>query len=133
MEMWNKWEPINDTPIKLFGCRTIDDKDGLTLFFVNEMWQKKLKISFEEGVLAFRVTDEGKRLKLIDFLDETYGKAFYTEWMLFKVTQSDYIEWFNEQTFSIYETFNIVHYAFLTGNEIIEVLATAEPIVEKIN
>lgn len=128
-EVWKKWALPETLPAKSFGCKTLDSENGLTVFLMDQSWSEQGRICFERGLLAYRVTDEGKRLKLMASLDKTYGTAFYAEAMFFQVEQSEYLEWFNEQTFNSYDSFKITHYVVLSANEIVEVLATQEPTI----
>lgn len=126
IETWTKWEPKN-LPSKIYLKKLIDDKNGLTLEFNDELGTTIISVEFENQVVSYRNSDEGKRLKTLEFLNEKYGKIFYSEWSFFKVANSLYLKWLNDETYDIYADYNINHYVFLTGNDIIDVLSSYPP------
>ena len=129
MEHWEKWIPINGLPSKIYNDSFIDSKEGIILEFSDEKHKKKIVIKFEDGVLSYRNTDEGSLLKKLNYLDQRYGTDFYCEWTLFKVKNSEYINWFLEESFGIYKPNQVEHYVFLTPNDVIEILTTYTPSV----
>lgn len=126
-EQWIKWEPLEGLPQKMYLERMIDDKNGISLKFKSESDDISIQVIFEDSVLSLRNTDEGRRLKTLDFLVNTHGKDFSSKWSLFKVTDSSYVKWFNEESFGIYADYNVEHYVFLTPNDVFEVLSTYAP------
>lgn len=131
-EEWAKWEPLEGVPSKMYIEKLVDDKNGTLLVFKSEDENDTLEVLFEDSILSLRSTDEGRRLKTINFLEEKYGTDFYTKWTFFKVTNSSYVEWFNQETYDMYATYNIGHYVFLTPDDIVEILSTYEPNVSSI-
>ncbi|PLR81430.1 hypothetical protein CVD25_20300 [Bacillus canaveralius] len=129
MEHWERWIPINGVPSKLYNDTFIDSKEGIILEFSDEKNKKKFVVKFEDGVLSYRNTDEGSLLKKLNYLDQQYGTDFYSEWTLFKVTNSEYINWFLDECSGIYEPNQVEHYVFFTPNDIIEILTTYTPSV----
>lgn len=132
MEEWTKWEPLEGISSKMHIEKLVDDKNGTVLLFKHENENITLKVVFEHSTLSLRSTDEGRRLKTINFLDEKYGTEFYTKWTFFRVNNSNYVEWFNQETYNMYDAYNIVHYVFLTPDDVIEILSTYEPIVSAV-
>lgn len=126
-EEWVKWVPLEGLPFKMYLESLIDDKDGISLLLTSKDGSNKVQIFFEGSVLSYRNTDEGRRLKTLNFLDEKYGKDFYTTWSMFKISNSAYLDWFEQETYKIYGDYNIVHYVFLTCDDVVEVLSTYEP------
>ena len=131
-EKWAKWEPIEGIPTKMFIEKLVDDKNGTLLVFKSEDENVTIQVLFEDSILSLRSTDEGRRLKTINLLDEKYGTDFYTKWTFFKVTNSDYVEWFNQETYDMYAAYNIGHYVFLTPDDVVEILSTYEPNVSAV-
>ncbi|MCG3089810.1 hypothetical protein [Sporosarcina cyprini] len=129
MEHWERWIPINGVPSKLYNDTFIYSKDGILLEFSDEENKRKFVVKFEDGVLSYRNTDEGALLKTLNYLDQQYGTDFYSEWTLFKVTNSEYISWFLHESSGIYEPNQVVHYVFFTPNDVIEILTTYTPSV----
>ena len=130
LEKWNRWEPIEGIPEKMTMESLCFDKNGTLIVLESEDGDTKVHILFEDSVLSLRNTDEGRRLKTINFLENMYGTDYYTSWTLFKVTNSTFVEWFNEETYNIYADYNIEHYVFLTSDEVVEVLSTYSPSVK---
>ena len=62
-------------------------------------------------------------------LSEHYGDSFYGTWTFFKVSNSEYLRWLSNQSF---ETMNstFMHFTFVTGNSILDVICTYEPKVK---
>ena len=129
MEHWERWTPINGVPSKLYNDTFIDSKEGIILEFSDEKDKKKFVVKFEDGVLSYRNTDEGSILKKLNYLDQQYGTDFYSEWTLFKVTNTEYINWLLDECSGIYEQNQVEHYVFFTPNDIIEILTTYTPSV----
>ena len=130
LEQWSRWEPIEGIPEKMTMESLCFDKNGTLIVLESEDGDTKVHILFEDSVLSLRNTDEGRRLKTINFLENMYGTDYYTSWTLFKVTNSTFVEWFNEETYNIYADYNIEHYVFLTSDEVVEVLSTYSPSVK---
>src|SRR5699024_1069576 len=130
MEQWERWIPVNGIPSVIYNNKLIDDNKGITMNFRNEYDTKNITVEFDGNVLSYRNTDEGSLIKKIDFLDEKYGAKFYSEWSLFKAKDTDYINWFLEESSGIYEAGEIQHYIFVTPHDVIEVLSTYSPNVK---
>ncbi|MCG3089818.1 hypothetical protein [Sporosarcina cyprini] len=129
MERWERWIPIFGLPPRLFNDSFLDSKEGIILEFSDENNQKKVEFKFEDGVLAYRNIDEGSLLKRLNYLDQHYGVDFYSEWTLFKVTNSEFMNWFLDESSGIYEPNQLIHYVFFTPNDVIEILTTYTPSV----
>lgn len=83
----------------------------------------KVKILFD-WVYSFRVTDEGDLLKM---QDEQKGEMLTG---LYFVEESQYLEWFNEQSANIHD--DVVHYMLATVDDVIDILSSVEPSIELI-
>jgi|UPI0007C5D92F hypothetical protein len=129
LEHWERWVPTNGLPSRLYNDTFIDNKESIVLEFSDEKDKKKIIVKFEEGVLSYRNTDEGSLLRKLNYLDQQYGTDFYSEWTLFKVINSEYINWFLDESSGIYEPNQLKHYVFLTPNDVIEILTTYTPSV----
>ncbi len=102
-----------------------DHSDGVAIYLVSEKENSKvLKISFGEA-LSYRNTNESYLLKVWDETPvEKLGKVFY------KVSESSYIDFFNETSFEIYKDWAITHYAIYSSKDCIDVLSLKPPKVE---
>ncbi|MEP3279147.1 MAG: hypothetical protein ABJN26_25375 [Stappiaceae bacterium] len=122
-EKLKRWATGTDIPDSMFLHSLLDDTDGLHLVFVRSDEQKTIKISFDT-YLSFRNADEGDRLK---FLNEVEGLE---KWPLYIVENSEFLKWFHEQTYNIHQAVDIKHYAFITPDDIVEILARDAPVIE---
>lgn len=127
VENWIRWFPLDNIPEKMHIESLVDDVNGTLLLFKNDDDSIAIRVNFEESILSMRSTDEGRRLRTLHYLTENYGTDFYTKWTFFKVKNSDYVRWFNEETYNMYESYDIEHYVFLSPDDIVEVLSTYEP------
>lgn len=126
-EKWTKWIPLEGIPAKLYLDKLVFDQNGTLLILKGEDENATIQVHFDGSILSLRSTDEGRRLKTINLLDAQYGRDFYTKWSFFKVINSSYVEWFNQESYDMYTTYNICHYIFLTSDDIVEILSTYEP------
>ncbi len=129
MEQWERWLPLNGLPPQLYNESFIDNKEGVILEFSDESEKRTITVTFDKGVLSYRNTDEGSLIKKLSQLDDQYGVEFYSEWTLFKVRNSSYIDWFLDESSGVYKQDQIVHYVFLTPDDVIEILSSYEPSV----
>lgn len=77
-EIWERWEPVQSFPKRIYLQSLIDNKSGLTLLFETED-DKTISINFDSGVLSYRNTDEGDLYQTLCDLDEKYGGDFYSK------------------------------------------------------
>ncbi len=127
MGKWERWSVNKEVPAKLELQALIDDKDGLKLVFTDA--DENIYTFFFDGlVFSYRNTDEGTLLKTLDHLYKHYDTNYFGEWTLFRVTDSNYLEWLAEEADNIYEKiYDIHHYVFLTSHDVVEVLSTEPP------
>jgi hypothetical protein len=124
MEKWMRWVPINGLPRSMVTKKIIDYK-GLTLEFVSG--EDTVKVFFKPLVYSYRVTDEGSRLKTLERLYEENGNKIITDWCFYNITDSAYLKWINSETGNMHDIIDTKHYAFITQDEFIDVLAVNPP------
>lgn len=76
--------------------------------------------------LAFRVTDEGDRLRSMEYLD---GRAATPIGI---IKNSSWLRWFIEETLDIRKADPLTHWCVVTPNDIVDVLSKEAPVVERI-
>jgi len=76
--------------------------------------------------LAFRVTDEGDRLRSMEYLD---GRAATP---IGRIKNSSWLRWFIEETLDIRKGDPLTHWCVVTPNDIVDVLSMEVPVVERI-
>jgi hypothetical protein len=64
---------------------------------------------------------------MLDSLEKTYTKKFYSDWSLFIVKDSEFLKWFNDESYNIYAAYQINHFVIISGSDIIDILSTYEP------
>lgn len=133
-EQWSKWEPVPGLSANYYMESILDTPDGFTIqFFDTNKEEKKVQVIFEYSVSAYKSTNESYRLNTMHKLDERYGKNFYHDWTFFKITNSSYIQWLSEESYGITDSLHFMHFAFLTPNSFLDVIARYEPEVILIN
>lgn len=132
-ENWLRWEPISNLDGK-YNLEFISNVNEFTLLLSQvKNKDKKVKLSFNKSVEAYRVTYESFRQNLINQLTEKYGSEFYSCWAFFKVYNSKYIEWLSEESSGYSDYINLKHFSIFTGEFIIDIIDLFEPTVEIIN
>jgi hypothetical protein len=102
-----------------------DDYEGFRILLrSNNFSDKVLRVTFSNH-LSYRNTDESFLLNLWGYTDkEVLGKTFYL------VSNSAYVDFFNESTENLYKEWNVIHYAIYTTSDCIDILSDQPPIIE---
>lgn len=129
-EKWTQWKPINGLYKKYYIDSVSDSKKGFTILLSSqEDPQKKVLIDFSQSVEAYRSINESLFLETIHSLHQKYGDAFYVEWTLFKIENSDFLQWVKVQSYEISDAYNLQHFCILGIDFIVDVLTNYEPVV----
>ena len=99
-----------------------DDASGLMLILTSPNG-KNYEIRFPRR-LAYQVTDEGDRLRSMEYLA---GRAATP---LGRIGNSRWKAWFVEETLNIREADALVHWCVVTPNDIVDVIAGEAPTVQ---
>lgn len=122
-ERFVRWEPISNLPGILDPSLTSPEfgKNGGLHVTLTEprAGGRVFKAEFTK-VLMFRCANESYRLKMIETIKRELP------WPAFKIENSEWIAWFNEQTFGVYRDWPVQHFVLL-GEDILEVLSTLAP------
>ena len=127
-EVWKRWSPtiFNESMHK--ACyAVVKDTEELEFNLVFNDTDDIVKIVFQYGVLSYQNTDEGKRLRAINYLVDNYDDDFYGDWTLFEVEKSSFLNWFQEENYGIYQDDEIKHLVLLTSNDVVDILTDYEP------
>lgn len=124
-EYWQKWQPLNEFPNKIWLESLLQDRNGLKIQFDSEN-NKKIDIFLGKAALTCRMTDEGDMLQSINYWSEEYGDDLFT-WPIYKSNNSSFVRWFNEESCEKFADKNIEHYVFFTEDDIIEVISAIAP------
>lgn len=126
-EEWIEWTTtIPEGKYELISL--CQDWDGLKLVFDDEIY--KVEVIYTEGFLTVRSCDEGDRWKTIDAVLAEKGGKFFKNKLFFKVYNSEYKKWYTEESFSVRKDQEFEHHAYVTANDIVDVLALCDPKVE---
>jgi len=126
-EKYEKWEPIESLPNRMH-CEAIhDDYEGIRLLLKGDDKHAPILRVMFESILAYRNIDESCFLRTFERIKD---REIFP---LYKVRNSVFLAWLNEESYGSYEDQNIVHYAFFCQDEIIDILSQFEPTVEWLN
>jgi hypothetical protein len=122
-ERYVKWEPIHGLPRILDPTSVVTGvgKNGHLVFTLVEPIAagRVFSIVFDRP-LAFRLLNESYRLKMLESLQSELP------WPTFTVEDSEWAEWFHDQTLGIYRDWPVQHYLFI-GEDVVEVLSRVAP------
>jgi hypothetical protein len=123
VEQFVRWEPALTLP-RILDPTSIErefGKNGSLRFTSAEPIKggRVFRIEFARP-LALRSGNESYRLKMIESLQNELP------WATFKVEESEWVEWFHDETFGAYRDWPVQHFSFI-GEDIIEVLSTESP------
>lgn len=133
-ETWEQWHLRADLAQKY----SINDLD-----FTGELFEitltdcanpnNLLKIIYEDSVRVYRRTKNRSRTRTLSSLKKTYGDLFYEQWTFFRVQNSSYIAWADEEALGTFFPEHQIHRVFIGDLEMIDVLSVYEPRVELVN
>lgn len=117
MSIWNVKNVNNLENVPYLDQLSFNDYDlSLSLDFFES---GKRLIQFE-SCWSFRVIQEGRAFKTLS------KQIFLKEGWLFTTENSNFIEWFNNESEEAYEN-HFMQYIVITHNEIIEIVTNSDP------
>lgn len=133
-EQWERWIPASNLASKYSLEDIFDTLDGFSILLSNSNDKKqKVKLTYQYSAENLRKTKIKYRVHTLNYLDQLYGKEFYTEWTFFTVKNSSYIQLATEQSYEMYNSSNDIHFSLITEDTIIDFIKVSEPIIEFIN
>jgi hypothetical protein len=100
----------------------LTDREGTLSLTLVDSQQKRMQILFDSH-MAYRKLDEGDALLMLANIQKTGGTGKY----LYKVEDSTFLAWFNQQRCGDVPGQPLVHYCVAAMNDILDVLAINEP------
>jgi hypothetical protein len=97
------------------------DEEGSVLIDLIDEYDRHRYVSFDR-YFAYRKTDESFLYITVELLAHTVENRHW----LYKFGDSQFLSWFNEESDGIYSA-EANHYAIVTSNAIIDVIAKTEP------
>jgi hypothetical protein len=119
---FRKWKPFAEYPDELYCEGIHDDYEGIRILIRKDRKDSMRRIKFDH-VFGYRVADESYKLKTIEALPDDGS----IEGPFFILEESDYLEYFHEETLGIYRDMGIEHYCIYLCNDCIDVLSSYEP------
>lgn len=133
MEKWIMFESeeLNKSIDRPDYMYVYDSEEGVLFELINDNGQK-VHIFFEGGTLTYRVSDEGVRLKTINYFGENYGNLLHSDTILMFSDNSEYLRWFKQETYDMLSEHKIFHFLIMTRNEIADALSIHPPKIKVI-
>lgn len=127
-EIWERWNPIELSEKMDKACYAqVLDMNEFEINLIFDNTDNILNIKFLNTILAYQNIDEGKRLRMLEYLSENYDSQFYAEWTLFKIKNSSYLKWFHNESAGVHKNEDVCHYVLLTSNDVVDILSIYEP------
>ena len=127
-ENWIVWNPSNLPKGEYVVTDFVQNVDGVKIILDDE--KNIVEIFFDGTPSIIRISNEGLRMRTgREVLQKYYDDYFFRDWFLFKVENSKLSKWAEEESCGFYEAKQLTHYCIVTIEELIDVLASFEPIV----
>ena len=101
------------------------DKSGTLALTLNDDRARRITISFD-SYMAYRKLNEGDALLTLSSMRKTSGTAKY----FYRVEDSAFTVWFNQERFDSEPVHTLVHYCIAATNDIIDILALEPPVID---
>jgi len=123
-EKYERWNPIEGLPSNPFFYEMNFQSGKLVVLLKqSDLVDRCLKIEFSNP-LGYRIVNESGRLKTLD------SPFIYT---FCKTDVSEFLEWFDEESYGIFDDFPKCHYMVCNSDNIIDVITSQEPHVSWID
>ncbi|WP_343571154.1 hypothetical protein [Sphingobacterium sp.] len=123
-ENYERWNPLKDLPNNPFFYEMYFQSGKLVVLLKeSDLVDRCLKIEFSNP-LGYRIVNESGRLKTLD------RQVIYT---FCKTDASKFLEWFDEESYGIFDDLLKYHYMVCTSDNIIDVITQLDPEVSWIN
>ncbi len=103
------------------------DSSGILVLTLLDDRGRRIKLSFDSH-MAYRKLDEGDALLTLSHMRKTGGTGKY----LYRVEDSAFAAWFNQERCDSGSNPSLVHYSVAAANDIVDVLALEPPAVEAV-
>lgn len=129
--MWNgiyeRWNPIQEFEGQRMYCDAVHhDFEGFRIWLRGEDPTKNpLIIRFENPLLYLNSDDSNRVAPISPPQDLKFPHAFW------KVEDSELVALFHRSSCEIYKDWKIVHFAFQTCDDCVDVLSTTEPTMQQ--
>jgi len=106
----------------------VQNSDGTTIVLDDE--RSVVKIFFDGVPSLVRIATEGARMRTWSEVQLKYqDKSFFRDWFFYYVQNSKLTEWAIEESCNFYDKEQLNHYCIVTTEELIDILASFEPVI----
>lgn len=124
-EGWIKWEPIQDSTILYYMTNISYDTPGLTILLEQKNnSNKKISMLFDAHIASYFFTDLTHRSN-----KSKYAQVLEMDQKFFTILHSNYLQRLSVQSGGISDTRDLIHFAIVALDGIIDVASPFEPIV----
>lgn len=128
-EEWIKLKQYGIPEGEFIVTQLIQDGDGTKIVLDDE--KDSVEIFFDGIPVLVRNTVEGMRMRTWGAVQSKYAdQSFFRGAVLFEVENSRLVQWCAEESCGFYEADELKHYCIVTGEELVDVVATFEPTVK---
>ena len=128
-ETWNKEGQTLITPGQYVIVELVQNIKGLSVVLENDEYI--LEVFFDGIPVLIQNSIEGIRMRTWATIQDINGdKEFFRNWFLFKVFNSKLIEWIVDESCGFYSKESLNHYSIVTGEELVDIVATFKPIIK---
>lgn len=130
-DVWIRWNTPQIIP-RRYGMNLFKDdysNNTLTLILSDDEYTPTIKVIFK-NIYGYLYANESQRDGTGNYLHEKYGTNFCTDWVSFKVENSDFLNSF--YTSNDDQNKLLIHFCFVFFDEILDVVALQEPTFELI-
>lgn len=113
---------------KYIVTKFVQDLDGTKILLDNG--EHNIEVFFDGIPVLVRNTIEGLRMRTWGNVQLKYNdKSIFRNSFFFEVKKSDLVKWCVQESCGFYEEHQLKHYCIITSEELIDIIATFEPIL----
>ena len=127
VQKYEKWTPVDSIPNRMYCEGIHDDYEGFRILLKGEESTSPMLRLMFDCVLVYRNVNEGAMLKT---LDSIRSRELFP---LYIVQNSNWVDWFQKESYHTFNNNQIIHYSIMTHDDIIDVLSENPPTVEWLN
>ena len=132
-DQWTYWIPIKGLDQKYDLHSFLDNNIFFKIIFFSQNNSHQLEVLFERGVGSYEINQESIYLEKLSTLTQQYGLDFFKKWTFFKINDSRYLKFLSQQSHTISDTRNFIHFSMVTERAIINIIATQDPLIKIIS
>jgi hypothetical protein len=127
-EEWVKLQQHKIPEGQFVVTRLVQDSDGTRIILDDD--KNIIEIFFDGVPFLIRIATEGIRMRTWSEIQLKYqDKLFFRNWFFYQVQNSKLVEWAIGESCDIYDSEQLTHYCIVTSEELIDILASFEPII----